>query len=121
KEEAAADGHAVLAARRLEQPLDGGGGQDVIDIHELDPFAPGQLDAPVSIRHQADVRVVGHHPNSRIAAGPAGEQGGGVIRRLVVHDQDVEVVVGLFDNRVQTAVKERVAVVDRDADGDQGG
>ena len=121
KEEAATDRHPVGAARRLEQALDRGRCQDVIDIHELDPLAPGQRDAPVPIGHQADVRVIDHEPNPPVSAGPGGQQGAGVIRRLVVHHQDVEVGVGLFDDRLQAAFQEGMAVVDRNADRDHGG
>ena len=120
EEEAATDRHPVLAARRLEQPLDRGRGEHVVDVHELDPLAPGQLDAPVAIGHQADVGVVGHDPDARIPLRPGGQQGGGVVGRLVVDHQDVEVAVGLLDDRLQAALEERVAVVDRDADGDDG-
>src|SRR5205823_2597892 len=96
------------------------GGEYVVDVHELDPLAAGQLDAPVSIGHQADVGVVGHDPDAGIPLRPGGQQGGGVVGRLVVDHQDVEVAVGLLDDRLQAALEERVAVVDRDADGDDG-
>src|SRR5207245_8585970 len=64
--------------------------------------------------------VVGHNPDAGIPICPGGQQGGGGVGRLVVDHQDAEIAVRLLDDRLQAALEERAAVVDRDADGDHG-
>jgi hypothetical protein len=67
------------------------GGQPVVTVHKPDVLTGRVPQAEVAGPAQADVLRRGDHPDPGVAGGVLGEDGAAVVRRAVVHRDDLEV------------------------------
>jgi RNA polymerase sigma-70 factor (ECF subfamily) len=103
-------------SRDREQPLEARGGEHVVGVQELDVLAAGELDAAVVVAAEPELTLVEDDPEPRVRV--AGEDLLGVVRRLVVADEQLEVLVRLRERRFDRLGQPAGAVVRRHADRD---
>ena len=77
------------------------GGQPVVTVDEPDVLPGGVLETEVAGPAETEVGRRGHHPDPGVAGGVLGQDRGAVVRRAVVHRDDLEVGERLAQYRVQ--------------------
>ena len=83
----------------------------IVRIDEDKALAPSQLDSPVASSPRSAVELA-HHTDAAISGGSRLQELERVVRRPIVHENDLKVREGLAENRVEALLEVGTGVID---------